>query len=89
MNEDCENIKMEHIWNYVWLPTITKTLIDMIDDNRVPSFGDNSIIIVKNSTNKKEEDAEDNSCPWIFLANVISKTNIINIKWNCKKLSTL
>ena len=89
MNENYENIKMKHIWNYIWLPTITKNLIDMIDNNRVPSFGDYSIIIVKNSTNKKEEDAEDNSCPCIFLANVISKTNIIDIKWDCKKLSTL
>ena len=36
------------------IPTITNTLIAMFDSNQVPSHDDNSIITVKNSTNKKE-----------------------------------
>ena len=36
------------------LPTIAKDLIAMFDSNQVSSHDDNSVITVKNSTNKKE-----------------------------------
>ena len=36
------------------LPTIAKNLIAMFDSIQVPSHDDNSIITLKNSTNKKE-----------------------------------
>ena len=36
------------------LASIAKELIAMVDSNQVPSHDDNSIITLKNSTNKKE-----------------------------------
>ena len=71
------------------LPTIAKDLIAMFDSNQVPSHDDNSIITLKNSTNKKERHEKNKYVPCLHLGSVILRTNIINSEWDCKKLSSL
>ena len=60
----------------------------MIDSNRVPSFGDTSIIPLNFLLIRKKKNEVNDNVPWLSLANIISSTNIITIELDCKKLSS-
>ena len=61
----------------------------MIDSIWVSSFGDNSIITLNFFTYEKEKKKVNDNIPRLSLANIISRTNIINIGLNYKKLGSL
>ena len=59
-----EILKMKYIYDTISnLPNIIKDLTAMIDSNRGPFFGNNYIITLQNSNNKKGRDEENNDVP--------------------------
>ena len=97
IKDDDEKWEMEYIWNWKWniyettsnLSTITQTVISIIDSNWVLSFSDNSIITLIFLTYKKEKKEVNDNISWLSLAHIISRTNIINIGLDRKKLGSL